>query len=45
MAALGAAEERHVQDFRELKVWQRAHELTLSIYRVTALFPAKSGSA
>jgi four helix bundle protein len=28
-----------VQDFRDLKVWQKAHELTLAVYRVTAGFP------
>jgi four helix bundle protein len=28
-----------MKDFRELKVWHRAHELTLEIYRVTATFP------
>jgi four helix bundle protein len=28
-----------LQDFRELKVWQRAHELTLAVYQVTASFP------
>ena len=28
-----------VKDFHELKVWQKAHELTLAIYRVTAPFP------
>jgi four helix bundle protein len=28
-----------VQDFRELKVWQRAHELTLAVYGVTGAFP------
>jgi len=28
-----------VQDFRELKVWQKAHELTLSVYEVTRSFP------
>lgn len=28
-----------MQDFRELKVWQKAHELTLAIYRATAGFP------
>jgi four helix bundle protein len=27
------------QDFRELQVWQRAHGLALSVYRVTASFP------
>ena len=31
-----------VKDFRELKVWQKAHELTLAVYQVTASFPAKS---
>ena len=25
--------------FRELKVWQKAHQLTLDIYRVTMTFP------
>ena len=29
-----------MQDFRELKVWQKAHELTLDVYRRTATFPA-----
>jgi four helix bundle protein len=28
-----------VKDFRELKVWQKAHELTLGVYQVTASFP------
>ena len=28
-----------VKDFRELKVWQKAHELTLAVYQVTASFP------
>jgi four helix bundle protein len=28
-----------VQDFRELKVWQKAHELTLAVYEVTRSFP------
>jgi four helix bundle protein len=28
-----------VKDFRQLKVWQRAHQLTLEIYRITASFP------
>jgi four helix bundle protein len=31
--------ESSVQDFRELKVWQKAHELTLAVYKVTAAFP------
>ncbi len=28
-----------MQDFRNLKVWQKAHELALSTYRLTADFP------
>lgn len=28
-----------MKDFRDLRVWQRAHGLTLEIYRVTAGFP------
>jgi len=28
-----------VKDFHELKVWQKAHQLTLAVYRITAAFP------
>ena len=28
-----------VKDFRELQVWQKAHELTLVVYQLTATFP------
>lgn len=28
-----------MQDFRQLKVWEKAHQLTLSIYKVTSDFP------
>lgn len=28
-----------MQDFRNLKVWQKAHELALSAYKLTADFP------
>ena len=28
-----------MQDFRNLKVWQKAHQLTLAIYRATERFP------
>lgn len=28
-----------MQDFRQLKVWQKSHELTLAVYRETAAFP------
>jgi len=30
---------RAVKDFHELKVWQKAHQLTLAVYQVTATFP------
>ena len=28
-----------MKDFRKLKVWEKAHELTLAIYKVTDKFP------
>ncbi len=28
-----------MQDFRNLRVWQKAHELTLAIYKATRRFP------
>ncbi len=28
-----------MKDFRELKVWRKAHELTLAVCRLTAKFP------
>ncbi len=28
-----------MQDFKELKVWQKAHKLTLAVYRITVGFP------
>jgi len=28
-----------MKDFRELQVWQKAHQLTLAVYQVTAGFP------
>jgi four helix bundle protein len=28
-----------MKDFRQLKVWQKAHQLALRIYQVTASFP------
>ena len=30
-----------MKDFRELKVWQKAHALTLAVSRTTASFPRK----
>lgn len=28
-----------MRDFRQLKVWEKAHALTLAVYRVTKTFP------
>lgn len=28
-----------MRDFRELKVWQKAHQSTLDVYRITKSFP------
>ncbi|HEY7615376.1 MAG TPA: four helix bundle protein [Terriglobales bacterium] len=28
-----------MKDFRDLKVWEKAHQLTLALYRATARFP------
>ena len=28
-----------MKDFRQLKVWQKAHQMTLAIYQTTASFP------
>ena len=28
-----------MKDFRQLKVWEKAHQLALALYRVTASFP------
>ncbi len=28
-----------MEDFRDLRVWERAHKLTVQIYRITAEFP------
>jgi len=28
-----------MRDFRELKVWEKAHELTLAVYRISKAFP------
>ena len=30
-----------MKDFRKLLVWEKAHQLTLSIYHVTATFPSE----
>ena len=34
-------EKNIVRTFRDLKVWQKAHELVLQIYRVTNAFPVE----
>jgi four helix bundle protein len=28
-----------VKDFRQLKVWQKSHQLTLALYQITTSFP------
>lgn len=28
-----------MQDFRKLKVWEKSHQLTLELYRLTRMFP------
>ena len=28
-----------MKDFRELKVWEKAHQLTLAVYQITRRFP------
>lgn len=28
-----------MRDFRDLKVWQKSHSLTLTVYKATAVFP------
>ncbi|MGH6914025.1 MAG: four helix bundle protein [Gemmatimonadales bacterium] len=30
-----------MQPFRKLKVWQKAHALTLELYRITRAFPTE----
>jgi|SRR5579864_4154096 len=37
--ALTFSHEKNMKDFRDLKVWEKAHQLTLAIYRLTATFP------
>jgi hypothetical protein len=34
-----------MQDFRNLQVWQKAHELTLMVYDLTQDFPKRNCSA
>ena len=30
-----------MKDFRDLKVWEKAHEMTLAVYKATSRFPAE----
>jgi len=30
-----------IKSFRDLEVWQKAHELVLDVYRVTTEFPER----
>jgi len=32
-------QEQHLRDFRSLKVWRKAHDLTLAVYQATRRFP------
>jgi four helix bundle protein len=36
---IGLSGRNRIKDFRTLKVWEKAHALTLSVYKVTASFP------
>ena len=38
-AADGARKVIRMQDFRNLRVWRAAHQVTLTVYRTTAAFP------
>lgn len=35
----GISEEKNVKDFKDLKVWEKAYELTLSLYTASRGFP------
>ena len=39
LSAFSCQPKISMQAFRQLRVWQKAHELTLEVYRVTARFP------
>jgi hypothetical protein len=32
-----------MKTFRNLKAWEKSHNLVLSVYKVTMIFPRKSG--
>ena len=33
-----------MRNYKDLLVWEKAHRLTLAVYKVTVLFPEKSGT-
>jgi four helix bundle protein len=37
--SFGACYAQPMRDFRQIKVWEKAHNLTLEIYTITAIFP------
>ena len=40
MPGVDAESERNrMKDFRELKVWEKSHQLTLAVYKATTKFP------
>jgi four helix bundle protein len=39
MLAREGSQETRMQDFRKLEVWNKAHDVALSVYCVTAAFP------
>lgn len=38
--SISGDEEVEMRDFRELKVWQKAHQLVLRVYPATSTFPS-----
>ena len=41
LSAISYQLERGMQDFRDLKVWEKAHKLVLAVYVSTASFPSE----
>jgi hypothetical protein len=39
MAVLNLQTEAKMKDFRQLKVWEKAHQLALEVYKATTAFP------
>ena len=40
VAGYQSAKGNHMSDYRSLRVWQRAHVLTLDVYKTTSTFPS-----